>query len=76
MRYPTERLRHSTVRKSVSLGPSYAIATTACPNGKSLVSFGAALGSDAPANVSLQGIFPTGGYQGSQALAVETPPRM
>jgi hypothetical protein len=66
--------------KSVPLGAlptgsdAQVIADVRCPEGKQVLSAGAALGKDAPGSVSLQGMYPSGGFIGSQALAAENTP--
>lgn len=53
---------------------SQVIASITCPGGRSLLGSGGGLALDAPPNVSLQGIFPTAGGKGAQAIAVENTP--
>ena len=53
---------------------SWKIAGSTCPAGKYAHSAGAALNNLAPANVSLQAVFPAGGGRSSQAIAVENTP--
>lgn len=53
---------------------SQVIADRRCPDGKSLLGPGGAVSTDAPPQVSIQGIFPTAGGKGAQAIAVENTP--
>jgi len=80
LRGSTARLCHPTVvipPFGQSLGSdseSWKIAGSTCPAGKYAHSAGAALNNLAPANVSLQALFPAGGGRSSQAIAVENTP--
>jgi hypothetical protein len=50
------------------------IASVTFPGDTSLLSAGAALGSDAPGHVALQAASPAGGVEGTPALAAENTP--
>jgi hypothetical protein len=61
-------------RSPASHSETVKVAVSRCPAGKVLLSSGAAVSNVAPANVSLQGIYPSVAGRQTQAIAVENTP--